>query len=128
MARFTVLQHFVPPNSQREDHFDLLLEDSETLITWEFPDWPPIHSLPVCRLPDHRKEYLDFEGELSGNRGHVTRVDQGSIVLCTHSDERWKIELQGQQFTGMIQICLGQAADKDSSSENQSWTASVLLS
>ncbi len=29
------------------------------------------------RLKDHRLEYLDYEGHISGNRGQVYRIDRG---------------------------------------------------
>jgi len=103
--RFTVLRHELPLHSQRECHWDLLLEppgnspdgtrpsanstlfQSEAgLLTFEVP-MPPEewvnNKLGVKRLPDHRLLYLHYEGPISGDRGHVKRVLSGLI--------QWKV-------------------------------------
>lgn len=38
-------------------------------------------------LPDHRARYLDYQGDLRGNRGRVTQVAAGHYVpLCDDRD------------------------------------------
>ena len=32
---------------------------------------------PLTYLADHRREYLEYEGPVSGGRGNVTRIHQG---------------------------------------------------
>ena len=39
------------------------------------------------KLEDHRIEYLDFEGEISGNRGVVTQVAQGSYTPTDETED-----------------------------------------
>jgi len=46
-------------------------------------------------LPDHRKEYLEYEGPVSGNRGSVKRVDQGKFELIEESEGDWVVHLCG---------------------------------
>ncbi len=108
-GRFVVLRHEMPAHAQRSSHWDLLLEAGPVLAAWELP-CPLLASRetsgpitgPARRLPDHRVLYLDYQGPIAGDRGHVTRVAAG--VHHTHfeptnlrcpSDVRWIIELMG---------------------------------
>lgn len=71
--RFVILEHDHPFL-----HWDLLLEDSNALRSWRL--LAPLKTdcwLAAEKLPDHRKIYLDYEGPVSGNRGHVHRVAAG---------------------------------------------------
>jgi len=77
--RFVLLEHETDPH-----HFDLMLEREDVLWTWAFyeTDMPvSVDQLSLERLPDHRKKYLDHEGEISRGRGRVSRVDQGTYRL-----------------------------------------------
>ena len=49
------------------------------LATWRLPHWPPDPNDVFTPLGDHRREYLDYEGEVSGNRGQVKRLAAGKI-------------------------------------------------
>lgn len=122
MARYSVLLHEVPPDSGRKDHFDLLLENGEVLTTWELSSWPPASSQPVSRLADHRLDYLEFEGPLTGNRGSVRRVSDGVYKVLSKSERQWLIELCGKDFAGNLQFRLSDNSQKDSS--NQCWILS----
>ncbi len=104
MSRFVVLEHDHP-----DVHWDLMLEidsatESEyTLATWSLPPQPlPIREFQcsVDRLPDHRKRYLDYEGEVSGGRGFVRRIDTGTFERL---DER-RFLLHGIVFQGMLEF------------------------
>ena len=103
--RFTVLRHDLPLHAQRECHWDLLLEPPDNspdaphlaanatlfysaagLLTFEVPMQPEEwnnNQFAVKRLPDHRLVYLNYEGPISGDRGHVKRVQSGFI--------QWKV-------------------------------------
>lgn len=76
--RFVILRHEV----SGAVHFDLMLEipGQEKLRTLQLAKWPlaPGESCPSTELAPHRAEYLDYEGEVSGNRGTVTRIAQGT--------------------------------------------------
>lgn len=39
----------------------------------------------ATKTPDHRRAYLEFEGEVSGGRGRVARVDAGIVECLTES-------------------------------------------
>jgi hypothetical protein len=88
--RFVILRHQVNGG----EHFDLMLEpdDGGPLRTFQLARWP-LAAGETCaapELPPHRRDYLDYEGPVSGNRGHVTRItagtwqaENGDIVLST---------------------------------------------
>jgi hypothetical protein len=79
LPRFVILRHlFQPPAG---GHWDVMLETDSALATWSIAPQHPVGNSFTCtatRLPDHRKEYLEYEGEISGNRGTVTRVSSGT--------------------------------------------------
>lgn len=71
-----------------------MLEHQHSLMTWALNSAPePNSSQTVQRLADHRITYLDYEGPISGDRGHVTRWDAGkftwddSLVSTTWTSE-----------------------------------------
>ncbi len=73
--RFVVLRH----EGIDDPHFDLLIERSPGAMLEAFrsPAWPIIAPTELSPLPDHRREYLQYEGPVSNNRGHVNRVIEG---------------------------------------------------
>ena len=74
--RYVILRHDGVP----EPHFDLMFETAEgsALATWRSPSWPPTGEQQVEKLPDHRRDYLDYEGPVSNDRGRVARVESGT--------------------------------------------------
>ena len=44
-------------------------------------------------LPNHRLEYLDIEGEISGNRGRVYRVIRGTYEVLADEDHQFSARL-----------------------------------
>lgn len=78
MPRFVVLKHTMPADSERQDHFDIMFEHDGVLLTWASPHLISNQFDGNCtRLFDHRLHYLEFEGEVSGDRGEVKRVASG---------------------------------------------------
>ncbi len=75
--QYAVLEHTIGG----EVHFDLLLEveGQERLRTLQLPQWPlsPGTEVAFNELPAHRRIYLTYEGEISGGRGRVRRVESG---------------------------------------------------
>ncbi|MCS7159009.1 MAG: DNA polymerase ligase N-terminal domain-containing protein [Gemmatales bacterium] len=72
--RFVLLHHDWP-----YPHYDLMLEWQGVLKTWRTPEIPkPGRILTIEAIGDHRLAYLDYEGPVSGNRGTVRRVDNGT--------------------------------------------------
>ena len=76
MPRFAILCHDWPT-----PHWDLLLEDGESLRAWRLHAEP--HPGSAGRAEpnaDHRKLYLDYEGTVAGHRGTVTRWAAGEYA------------------------------------------------
>jgi hypothetical protein len=97
-----------------EPHYDLMFESSpgSALVTWRAVDWPIVAGDELIRLADHRRDYLDYEGPVSNNRGHVRRIVAGEcefssvdahvtirilspeplLILLSHiADDRWHV-------------------------------------
>ena len=101
MARFAVLRH----ESPRGLHFDLLLEMGQTLKTWALPQTPePAVEMGCEALPDHRPEYLDYEGPVSGDRGSVTRWDRGTYRVVRQGDRELVVCLAGERLIGQATL------------------------
>jgi hypothetical protein len=81
--RYVVLHH----TGIEQPHYDLMLELSagSELSTWRLPHWPPQPGDQFTALPKHRREYLEYEGPVSRNRGHVNRVAAGIYRVTRES-------------------------------------------
>ncbi len=100
MPRFVVLAHDHP-----QPHFDFMLEVGEVLKTWRLDAVPSaLAQQSATSLPDHRLAYLDYEGPVSGNRGHVQRVDRGEYFLLHQSESQLDVSLAGAQFNGRARL------------------------
>ena len=101
MPRFVILRH----DSRRGEHFDLMLEDAGVLKTWALPRSPEVGAEIECEaLAEHRIEYLDYEGPISGQRGSVTRWDEGVYTLERRDDAEWVVQLAGERLSGRAVI------------------------
>lgn len=100
MPRFVLLEH-----CWNGVHWDLMLEHGEVLRTWAI-DAPLVanRDLPARSLPDHRRAYLEFEGEVSGNRGTVRRIDEGAYTAKVWEDNQVRIRLEGAQLVGEAEL------------------------
>lgn len=81
-SRYVVLHH----TGWGEDHFDLMVEPSQgaaKLLTWRTQRWPLVDGEILTPLGEHRREYLDYEGPVSGGRGEVRRTAEGTCALAS---------------------------------------------
>ena len=102
--RFVILEHHY-----QGIHYDLMLEAVSTLRTWRL-NQPPAHGI-VCQaeqLPDHRLVYLDYQGPVSGDRGHVVRWDAGTYDGNTETDRTFSVQLRGKRLEGTLTIARDQ--------------------
>ena len=60
---------------------DLSVLDSSTIL------------ISATRLPDHRAAYLDYDGEVSGNRGSVTRLATGHFEWISKTQPESRVIL-----------------------------------
>ena len=111
MPRFVVLEH-----NWNGVHWDFMLESGEVLRAWAIDE--PIargRDLPARSLAEHRKIYLEYEGEIGGNRGTVRRVDEGTYRVLEWSENQVRVELAGVQLVGEVSL-------RRDSGATESWT------
>ena len=91
MLRYVVLHHTGIDNP----HYDLMYEfrPGSMLTTRRIPHWPPEAHDQLTPLPKHRREYLDYEGPVSGNRGQVRRVASGTCEVEVDSEQSCLVKL-----------------------------------
>jgi DNA polymerase Ligase (LigD) len=113
-TRFVVLRHV-----RRDDvHFDLMIQQGGALATWKStvaPEAAQSEAVACERLADHRLTYLEYEGPISGDRGHVTRIDQGACSVEVWDEDRVDVVFRGMRMIGRYRICKTQDDD-------QSWS------
>jgi hypothetical protein len=100
--RYVVLHH-VQTTGQ---HWDFMIEQPDALATWQLAANPlnaAYESIPARRIQDHRKHYLKYEGDISGGRGSVTRVAEGTLEIESSSEKLWRFKLAGT-ISGRFQL------------------------
>lgn len=100
MPRFVLLEH-----EWDGVHWDFMLESGDVLRTWavDAPIVPGV-DLPARALPDHRRVYLEYEGDVSGNRGRVRRVDEGWYETIAWEAGRVLVRIAGRQLVGEVEV------------------------
>lgn len=105
MFPMALLLHELPDGSS---HFDWMLARDETgpLVTFRVADRIDlgVPAFAATRLADHRRIYLTYEGEVSGGRGRVRRVAQGSAAI--ELDDATQFVARGD-FGGAITVWRG---------------------
>ena len=116
MPRFTISHH---AGSKEGNHYDLLLEQGETLKTWRLEN--PSFQVPQTakQIQDHRKIYLDYEGEVSGGRGTVKIWDTGAYVADRWEEKRIRIAVVGRQLRTRLRL---DRSDDGGTGKEPSWT------
>jgi len=105
LDEFVILFHQVPKQADRRDHWDLMLQDQDRLLTWELASRPEVGAtVRATRLPDHRLTYLDFEGPLSKNRGIVSQWEKGRFQWLTQSQSQWIVRLINRRIDWRVDI------------------------
>ncbi len=101
--RFVVLHHTGAPDG---DHFDLMIDNGATLRAWRVNGQPEAATRATaldCRaLADHRRAYLDYEGEVSGGRGRVRRHDTGCCTIRVDASDSVLIDFDGSHLKGTM--------------------------
>jgi hypothetical protein len=103
-GRFVILEHTLPPPATPAVHWDLVVEvpGAERLSTWRLAANPlqVTDPIPAERIQDHRRLYLEFEGELTGGRGRVRQIEHGRAELAELCDDEAVLNLTGVRLRG----------------------------
>ena len=78
--RYAVLRH----EGIAAPHVDFLYETApgSMLQTWRLPTWPIVEVVEATRIRDHRPAFLTYQGQLTGDRGTVLRIDEGTCTVA----------------------------------------------
>lgn len=88
-------------------HWDLMIEDGVTLATWRLAEAPTrerTEPIAAERIGPHRLAYLDYEGPISGERGHVRRCDRGEVRVVRRGVTAWEVEFLGTLLCGRYRL------------------------
>jgi hypothetical protein len=96
--RFVILEH-----NWNGIHYDLMLEENGVLKTWRVAEMLRPGAQLGEELPNHRVEYLHYEGVVSGNRGEVKRVASGTYRVDESGLGKSVFVLSGT-ITGRLEI------------------------
>lgn len=92
-----VLRHTLPEGAA---HLDWLIERADGvagLITFRLDVGVELSrpgGMRAERIGDHRRDYLDYEGPVSGGRGRVDRVARYGVVELVETETRLMVVLQ----------------------------------
>ncbi len=97
-------------------HYDLMIDEGGALATWkcEQPPESAVAAPLACRrIADHRRRYLDYEGDISGHRGRVRQRDRGGCVIQAKGPDRWRVAFRGRHLNGRFDlVSAGQGGDQ----------------
>lgn len=118
MPRTVVLEHTLPGGTR---HFDWLMEASEggpgasdedrSLLAFRVSvrvDDPSVGSFRAEAMPDHRRLYLRYEGEIAGGRGRVLRVAEGICKIVRRTADEVGVEVE---FAWRRRVLVGRRLD-----------------
>jgi hypothetical protein len=109
MPRYVILLHELPAGQKLArggtTHWDLMLEWGTVLRTWALSCEPALGlTCDAQQLADHRLAYLEYEGPVSGNRGHVTRWDAGEYEIESQADHALALILHGPRLPSRLSL------------------------
>jgi len=117
------LNYGYSPTRGEISHFDLMLEEKGKLLTWSANNaslFNTLWKLTECRkLPDHRIDYLTYQGKLSRGRGYVSIWDKGEYLLNNNQSSFFTLRLKGTRTKGTFFLM------KDTKKEFEWWIVKV---
>lgn len=86
-------------------HYDLRFEMDGVLKSWAIPKEPPKtkgEKKLAVQVPDHEKNYANFEGEIKEGygKGTVEIWDKGTYELIEKDDKKIVVNIHGKKLTG----------------------------
>jgi hypothetical protein len=82
-----------------------MVEANGSLVTWRLS--APLtlgEVVSALHIGNHRIDYLDYEGPVSGNRGQVRRWDAGDCDWLERSEQLVVVRLHGGRFNGILRL------------------------
>ena len=64
----------------------------------------PHQHISAERIADHRRVYLTYEGEISGGRGQVRRIDAGAAQVVRFDGDEIEVAVKGEHLRGVVTI------------------------
>ena len=115
MPRFVLLRHECSPRLEKPSHWDFMLESQGVLRTWDIRHLPTawaaylgehsdLEAVTAHALPDHRLDYLDYEGPLSNDRGTVRCGDRGVYQFVQQAENSLTVAIQGDLLQGDVRL------------------------
>ncbi|MBX3323410.1 MAG: hypothetical protein KF757_10500 [Phycisphaeraceae bacterium] len=105
MSEFVLLCHTLPDGTWHHDWLIEQLDPAEMarpLLSFRTAGRPDLgEDFEAERAPDHRIEYLRFEGELSGGRGTVRQIAGGRAEIRSMTGDMLAVDL----FVGGRRFC-----------------------
>jgi hypothetical protein len=105
-----LLRHQCPAG----DHYDWMIEDPRAeagrgmLLTWRTAQptsrWSELGRLELEPIATHRRDYLTFEGALTGGRGQVRRIDEGFVTGIEWTAAGGRLEIRMRGFAGQVDL------------------------
>ena len=84
-----------------------MFEQGAALRTWACESVPrEDRDVNARQLADHRPDYLQHEGPVSGDRGCVARWDEGEYEITCDQPQQWSARLRGRRLVGDLVIRL----------------------
>ena len=96
-TRFVVLHH----TGWGQEHLDLMIEPApgaQKLHTWRVPCWPLRDGVRLTPLGEHRREYLEYEGPVSGGRGEVRCVARGLCAISSGAEGAVRVKFEDEEW------------------------------
>jgi len=89
--RYVILHHI----GHGAPHYYLMVESTPggLLLTWRSPEWPIRQPTNLTRIGEHRRDFLEYEGPLSDNRGQVTRIASGDCQAVWQAAHEFVLSL-----------------------------------
>jgi|GEM_PF-1092425 len=117
MSSWVLLRHDLPDGSW---HRDWMLDDAAArndcvggerveggLLSFRVEGsvvWPPEGGFECVRIDRHRREYLKYEGPVSGGRGEVVREAGGDCTVVWSGTEALRILMTCEEWTGGVAV------------------------
>lgn len=102
MSATVLLQHDLPDGTSHVDWMlDLDPQGRAGLVTFRLgrrvDELAPGERLAAERIGDHRRLYLEHEGEVGGDRGRVRRLARGRIEAIQELGDTWALVVRWRE-------------------------------